>query len=270
MATVDVHGLNINYEEQGAGDPLLMLPYLGADQASFAFQFDAHAAQIRCISVDLPGVGLSDKPPGPYSMPEYAEQIAEFLTAIGVERTHVMGISLGSCVGMHLAAQRPEVVASLSLHSSWPKSDAYVVTAVQLWRSVAQHSPTVAEATIASIFPFCFTPEMYAERADFVSGLEDFVRSRPPQPLDAFLAQTEAVLAHDATGILGRISAPTLITFGAHDIVTSTRFAKDFTDGIDDTELVVFDHLSHAGLHEDPEAFNSTSLDFLGRHPLAG
>ena len=59
----------------------------------------------------------------------------------------------------------------------------------------------------------------------------DFVRSRPAQPLDAFLAQTEAAIAHDASPALGEIGAPTLITFGAHDLVCSTRFAEPSRPG---------------------------------------
>jgi pimeloyl-ACP methyl ester carboxylesterase len=75
-----------------------------------------------------------------------------------------------------------------------------------------------------------------------------FVRGRPAQPLEAFLSQTEPVLAHDASPVLGGIDAPTLVTFGAHDVVTSTRYADPLTNGIANSELIVFDHLSHAGL----------------------
>jgi pimeloyl-ACP methyl ester carboxylesterase len=53
------------------------------------------------------------------------------------------------------------------------------------------------------------------------------------------------------------------VTFGAHDLVTSTRFAGPLTAGIKGSELVVCDHLAHAALHEDPEAFNRATLDFL-------
>jgi pimeloyl-ACP methyl ester carboxylesterase len=106
---------------------------------------------------------------------------------------------------------------------------------------------------------------MYVGRPEFVDTLVDFVRSRPAQPVEAFLAQTDAVLAHDASGVLGRIDAPTLITFGARDLVCSTRFADPLNSGIAGSELVVFEHLSHAGLHEDPETFNRATLDFLLR-----
>jgi pimeloyl-ACP methyl ester carboxylesterase len=91
----------------------------------------------------------------------------------------------------------------------------------------------------------------------------DFVRGRPAQPVEAFLAQVEAAITHDASTVLGGIHAPTLVTFGARDLVCSTRFAEPLTSGIAGSELVVFDHLSHAGLHEDPEAFNRATLDFL-------
>jgi pimeloyl-ACP methyl ester carboxylesterase len=91
------------------------------------------------------------------------------------------------------------------------------------------------------------------------------VRSRPAQPVDAFMAQTEAVLAHGASTALSEIDVPTLITFGARDLVCSTRFAGPINSGIAGSELVVFDHLSHAGLHEDPETFNRATLDFLLR-----
>jgi pimeloyl-ACP methyl ester carboxylesterase len=266
MPPVEVDGLTINYDVQGDGEPLLLIPYTSADHACYAFQLPAYTEHFRCISVDLPGSGESDKPPGPYSTETYADQLAGFLGAIGVERAHVAGISLGAAVGMHLAARHPERVRSLSLHSAWDRTDDYVRVTVGMWRTLAGVSATVADAVIDGIFPFCFTPEMYVQRPEFVQTLVDFVRGRPAQPLDAFLAQTDAVLAHDAGGVLGQIKAPTQVTFGAHDLVTSTRFAEPITSGIAGSELTVFDHLSHAGLHEDPEAFNGATLAFLLAH----
>jgi pimeloyl-ACP methyl ester carboxylesterase len=123
----------------------------------------------------------------------------------------------------------------------------------------------VADVVVQAIFPLCFTPEMYVQRPESVDTLVDFVRSRPAQPVDAFLAQTDAAIAHDASAVLRDIRAPTLITFGAHDLVCSTRFAEPLQSAIGNSELVVFEHLSHAGLHEDPETFNRATLDFLQR-----
>jgi 3-oxoadipate enol-lactonase len=175
----------------------------------------------------------------------------------------VAGVSLGAAVGIHLAARHPGRVRSLSLHSGWHATDDYLKIVVERWRTLASALPTVADVVIQAIFPWCFTPEMYVERPEFVEALMDFVRGRPAQPVDAFLAQCEAVLAHDASAILSEIDVPTLITFGARDLVCSTRFAEPLTSGIAGSELVVFEHLSHAALHEDPETFNRATLDFL-------
>ena len=263
MPQVGVDGLTINYDVQGDGEALLLIPYLSADHACYAFQLPSYTEHFSCIALDLPGTGESDKPPGPYSTDGYADQVAAFLDAIGVERAHVAGVSLGAAIGMHLAARHPERVRSLSLHSAWDVSDRYLVTLVEMWRTLASSLPTVADAVIQGIFPLCFTPEMYVERPEFVDSLADFVRGRPAQPLEAFLAQSDAALTHDASAVLGDINTPTLITVGSHDLVCSPRFAERINSRIGGSELVVFDRLSHAGLHEDPETFNRTTLDFL-------
>ena len=265
MPQVEIDGLTINYDVQGDGEPLLLIPYTSADHACYAFQLPSYTEHFSCIALDLPGSGESDMPAGPYSTEGYADQVAAFLGAIGVDRAHVAGVSLGAAVGMHLAARHPSRVGSLSVHSGWHATDDYLSVVVEQWRELASALPTVADVVIQGIFPWCFTPEMYIERPEFVDTLVQFVRSRPAQPVDAFLAQIDAVIAHDASGVLGEIDVPTLITFGAHDAVCSTRFAEPLKEGIAGSELVVFEHLSHAGLHEDPETFNRATLEFLLR-----
>lgn len=119
---------------------------------------------------------------------------------------------------------------------------------------------------IQGIFPWRFTPEMYAARPDYVDSLAEFVRGRPAAPVDAFDRQAGAVLAHDATAVLGSIQAPTLITFGRHDLVTSTRFAAPLSAAIGNSEVVVFEDCSHAPIYENIEGFNGPTLDFLQHH----
>jgi pimeloyl-ACP methyl ester carboxylesterase len=262
---ITADGLTLNYEVQGEGEPLLLIPYLSADHACYAFQLPSYTEHFTCIALDLPGTGESDKPAGPYSTEVYADQVAAFLDGIGVEQAHVAGVSLGAAVGMHLAARHPTRVRSLSLHSAWDAGDRYLETILELWRTLAPTRPSVADVVIDAIFPLCFTPEMYVGQPDFVDTLAQFVRSRPAQPLDAFLAQTEAALTHDAASVVSDIGVPTLITVGARDLICSPRFAERMNRAIGASELVVFEQLSHAGLHEDPETFNRATLEFLLR-----
>ena len=146
-------------------------------------------------------------------------------------RAHVSGVSLGGATGLWLASKYPERVKTLSIHSCWPKSDPFLKVVVQGWQTIAKGLGSVQEMIIQGILPFCLTPELYAAKPEYIDQLAAFVRSRPQQPLDAFIRQSDAVIAHDALEQLGKIAAPTQVTFGRHDIVTSTRFADAFKSG---------------------------------------
>jgi len=166
---------------------------------------------------------------------------------------------------MWLAAKYPHKVQSLSLHSSWAKSDAFQRTVVESWQIVAK-AVGVPEMTSRAIFPWCFTPELYGDRPDYIDSLAAFVRSRPPQSVPDFIQQSNAVLAHDVEAQLERITAPTLLTFGRHDQLTSTRFADRLKSGIGNSELVIFEGCAHAPLYENVAEFNQKTLAFLQRH----
>jgi len=266
MPVVQANGIDMYYEVHGSGEPLVLIPYLAADQACYAFQVAEYAKHFSCYTVDLRGAGLSSKPAGEYSTDLLADDVAAFMQAAGIDSAHVAGLSLGAAVGMWLAARHPARVRSLSLHSAWHASDPFLRSVVESWRIMAQGLDSVTDMVIAGIFPWCFTPELYAARPEYVDALTEFVRGRPMPPVDAFMRQSGAVLAHDASAVLSAIEAPTLITFGEHDKVTSTRFAGPLTDGIAGAELIVFADCSHAPIYEITEEFNKRTLDFLERN----
>lgn len=264
MPKVTVNDITMNYDQQGSGDPLILIPYLAADLACYAFQVPEYAKHFTCISLDLRGAGETDKPDGVYSTELFADDVNGFMQALGIERAHIAGLSLGAAAGMWLAAKYPEKVKSLSLHSAWPKTDLFLKTVVESWRMILQTTGSVTELIIAGIFPWCFTPTLYA-KPDYLETLAAFVRSRPPQPPEAFIRQTEAVLAHDAESQLNKIKAPTQITFGKLDMVTSTRFAPVLKDNIANSELIIFEDCSHAPIYEKADEFNQKTLEFLQR-----
>ncbi len=266
MPKVKANGIAMNYEQQGAGEPLVLIPFLAADNACYAFQVADYAKHFTCISVDPRGAGESDKPAGTYSMELFADDIAAFMQAIGVQNAHVSGVSLGAATGLWVAAKYPHLVKSLSLHSGWTKSDPFLKVVVGGWQSIAKGLGDVTEMVIQGIFPWCFTPDLYAAKPDYIDQLAAFVRSRPKQPFDAFIRQSNAVIAHDAVAQLARVKAPTQITFGRHDMVTSTRFADAMKSGIKDSELLIFETCAHAAIYESVAEFNEKTLSFLKRH----
>jgi 3-oxoadipate enol-lactonase len=263
---VKANNLTMNYDQQGTGHPLILIPYLAADHACYAFQVAEYAKHFTCISLDPRGAGETDKPGGVYSTELMADDVAAFMEAMGIQQAHVAGLSLGAAIGMWLAAKYPAKVTALSLHSAWPKTDAFVRAVVEGWQVMARASGSVAELIVRGLFPWCFTPELYATRPDYIRSLADFVRGRPAQPLEAFERQSNAVIAHDAEDQLNRIRAPTQITFGRHDMVTSTRFAGRLRSAIPGSEVVIFDGCAHAPIYERVDEFNQRTLAFLRQH----
>ena len=224
MPKVEANGITINYEQQGEGEPLILIPYLAADNACYAFQVGEYAKHFTCISVDPRGAGETDKPEGVYSTELFADDLSALMRALKVERAHISGLSLGAAVGMWLAAKYPQQVK-------------------------VGGSGSVTETVIQGIFPWCFTPELYVVQPDYIESLAAFVRGRPAQPVDAFMRQSNAVIAHDVEPHLGKITAPTQVTYGRYDMVTGQRFAELMKAKIRRAELIVFEGCAHAPIY---------------------
>jgi pimeloyl-ACP methyl ester carboxylesterase len=96
------------------------------------------------------------------------------MQALGIQQAHVAGLSLGAATGMWLAAKYPDKVKSLSLHSSWTKTDPFLKAAVESWQVMAQGLGSVPEMIIRGIFLWCYTPELYASRPEYIDALADF------------------------------------------------------------------------------------------------
>ena len=266
MPKVKANNLTLNYEEQGNGEPLILIPYLTADNACYAFQVAEYAKYFRCISLDLRGTGESDKPDGVYTTENLADDVAALMHAIGIPRAHITGLSLGAAIGMWVAAKYPNMVTSLSLHSAWPKTDPFLKVVAESLQVIAKALRSVPEMVVSALFPWCFTPELYATNPDYIQSFAAFVRSRPAQSVASFLQQSNAVISHDADEQLNRITAPTLLTFGRYDMATSTRFADRIKGKVRNSELFIFEKCAHAPLYENVAEFNAKTLSFLKRY----
>jgi pimeloyl-ACP methyl ester carboxylesterase len=153
-----------------------------------------------------------------------------------------------------------------SLHSAWSATDPFLRTVVESWRIMARGLGQRDRHGDRRDFPLVLHARALRRRPEYIESLADFVRGRPMPPVDAFMRQSGAVLTHDASAALGSITAPTLITFGEHDMVTSPRFAAPLSEGINGAEVVVFSGCAHAPIYEITEEFNQRTLEFLRAH----
>ena len=204
MPTVQANGIDVDDEVQGEGPPLVLIPYLAADQACYAFQVGDYAQHYTCYTVDLRGAGLSGKPEGDYTTELLADDMAAFMEVVGIDRAHIFGLSLGAATGMWLAAKHPERVVSLSLHSAWDATDPFLTAVLDGWRIMAEGLGSVTEMVIKGIFPCVLHPRAVRGPSGVRRLPGDFVRGRPMPPVDAFMRQSAAVLTHDARPALSR------------------------------------------------------------------
>src|SRR5262245_45588955 len=152
MPDIQLPAFTMHYEQQGSGEPLILLPFLTGDSACYSFQIPEYANYFTCICLDHRGAGLSEKPAGPYSIEMFADDVAAFMQKMEIPRAHISGLSLGAAVGMWLAAKYPDKVKSLSLHSGWHKTDAYCRTVVESWQVTAKALDSVPELVVRAIF----------------------------------------------------------------------------------------------------------------------
>jgi pimeloyl-ACP methyl ester carboxylesterase len=136
-------------------------------------------------------------------------------------------------------------------------------------RRLAGHGQRLGERNRdgnTGIFPWCFTPELYVARPDYVESLAAFVRGRPAQPVDAFMRQANAVIAHDVEPHLSKITAPAQVTCGRYDMITDLRFAERMEAKIRRAEPIVFEGCAHAPIYEKVDEFNQRTIEFLKQH----
>src|SRR5271168_4351769 len=125
MPYVENQGTKIHWDEQGQGAPVLLIMGLGYASAMWHRTRPVLAQWYRTIAFDNRGVGLSDVPPGPYSIATMASDAAAVLDAAGIASAHVFGVSMGGMIAQEFALQYPQRVRSLILgctHAGGPQA----------------------------------------------------------------------------------------------------------------------------------------------------
>ena len=185
------------YLEAGSGEPLLLSMGFGGDHTAWAFQIGALSARYRVIAFDNRGVGRTDAPDHPYTTGMMARDSLGLMDALGIDRVHVIGVSMGGMIGQEPALAHPERVRSLHLGCTLARPDAYMLALNAVWLDM--RIGLGREATLRTLALWLFAPATYTERPDLLETLLQNSLANPyPQSLTGFLRQGEAVAAHDA------------------------------------------------------------------------
>jgi pimeloyl-ACP methyl ester carboxylesterase len=262
---VSVNGVDLYYVEAGAGEPLVLVMGFGGDHLSWGFQLNAFAARYRVIAFDNRGSGRSSAPDSPYTTRLMADDAVALMDRLGVDRAHVLGVSLGGMTVQELALAHPDRVRSLQLHCTAARPDRYMLALLDNLRAV--RGVLGAEGALRAMALWLFAPTTFNERPEFVEMMLHAARTQPyPQSDVGFARQGDAIVSHDALDRLGAITCPTLVAVGEEDALAPLRFSREIARAIPHAELHTIPAAGHAAFWERPAEFNTLCLEFLTKH----
>jgi len=256
---VEVAGLEIAFERAGDGPPLVLLHGILADSRSWRPQLAALSDDFELIAWDAPGAGRSSDPAAPFGMADWADCLAAFLGAVGVDRAHVLGLSWGGVLALELYRRSPGMVTSLILadtYAGWRGSLPEQVCDDRLagcLREAAQPPgefvPRWLPGLVTDGAPAAVRQELGAIMGDF-------------HP-DGYRLMATAVAECDQRDLLPRIEAPTLLIWGDDDRRSPLSIAHQLRNAIADATIAVIPAAGHVSNLEQPGRFNDEVRRFL-------
>lgn len=260
MDQVEVGGLRIAYERSGHGPPLVLLHgYVGDGPGTWRHQLDALSDEFTVVAWDAPGAGRSDDPPESFRLPDYADCLAGFVTALGLSRPIVAGLSFGGALALQLYGRFPALPVSLvlaSAYAGWAGSLRPEVVQDRL-RFSLQLADAAPAARTAALLPSMFSSAASADRVDA------FVASMSPFSPAGFRAMAYASAEADLRDVLPRITVPTLLVYGERDVRAPREVAEAIHAAVPHSELTWLPGAGHVLCVEAPEEFNAEVRRFL-------
>jgi pimeloyl-ACP methyl ester carboxylesterase len=267
--TVDVGDISVAVQEYGEGEPLLIINGTSQSLGFWADAAQVWAGDYQVITYDLRGLGGTGRGTAEMTVATLAADARGLLDALGVDRAHVLGYSLGSATAQELALLAPDRVASLVLLCTWGRTDGFqravLAGLAHPWRTGDM------EAALGAL-GIAFSPQLL-NNPDFAALVEQLLPLFPSTPgqIAATAEQWDADLLHDTLDRLPQVTAPTLVVAGEQDLLTPPWQGRAVADAIPGArwELFTGPGSSHALGVERAEEFLPMSLEFLGRHAMS-
>jgi 3-oxoadipate enol-lactonase len=262
MPVSDLVGAKIHYQDSGNGkDVVLLLHAFPLHSGMWSRQVAALSPRFRVIAPDYPGLGKSTPRPEPSTMEVLAEQVLGLLGSIRVDRTIVVGLSMGGYLSFELYRQRPGLFRGLALCDTRPGADTPEGAAGR--EVFARNALDKGLHWVADEM----TPKLLRSQPDPAAVRE--VRALIGQGTPAGVAAAQRGMARrpDSTSTLGTIACPTLVVVGAEDTLTPPAEADKMVAGIKGARLARIPGAGHLPNVENPAAFDAALLDFVNGLP---
>jgi len=257
MPKIKTGDIETYYEIHGEGEPLIFIHGLGSSGQDWAYQVEFFSPHYRVITYDARGHGQTDKAPGPYSVPLFAEDLGHLMDALNILKAHIVGISMGGMTAFQFTVSHPARVKSQTIVNSWAE---FAPENLRQWWAVMQRlilfqmfsMRTIGKKIAEMIF---IKPEQEELRQLLISRWAENDKS-------SYMAATRGMMGWSVRAHLGEITTPSLIIAADEDytpVVTKEAYASRMPNA----RLVVIEDSRHATPVEKPEEFNRVLYEFL-------
>jgi pimeloyl-ACP methyl ester carboxylesterase len=250
------------YEVRGDGPPLLLIHGLGYDRFGWGSLPDLLAEDFRIVLFDNRGVGDSDVPEGPYAVPQMVEDAIAVLDAAGIDRAHVLGVSLGGYIAQELALAHPDRLDRLVLASTAPGGARSVPMPAKGVDAFGRFPTLERQAGLRLMVENSLGEYGVREQPELVDEIYAYRLERGPT-LAGWQAQAYAGATFDAYDRAAEIAAPTLVLQGTGDNVVDPRNAELLAELIPKARLELVPDRGHLLVWQEAERIAPIVKEFL-------
>jgi 3-oxoadipate enol-lactonase len=255
-------GTSIAYRLWGADQPpeVALVHSLAMDGRFWEPVAQSLAGRVTVLAIDARGHGASDKPAGPYTVPTFADDLADVLKSLGAKKVVVAGASMGGCVALGFAAAYPEMTAAVGLYdtTAW-----YGETAPKDWATRADNALTKGlPALIDFQATRWFSDAFRAEHPEVLKRCVDIFLENDPK---AFAATAHMLGNFDGRSMMAGIKVPTAVLVGEEDYAAPPAMAEALHKGIAGSTYAVIPQARHLTPLETPDVVTASINSLLDR-----
>ena len=262
MPKVSVNGLQLYYEIQGVGAPVVLIPGFAAGRWIWFKQTAELSRQFRVILFDPRGVSASDKPEGSQTIGLLADDVAHLLDAIGIDSAHIVGASFGGFVAQEFALKYPGMTRKLVLCCTSFGGPRHVVPAPETLMALASTKGLNTEERMRDNLLLAFTPEYVRTQVAEVDHVVH-LRATNEVPEHIYSTQLQAAMSFNTESRLGQIAAPALVLSGDADVIVPVQNSRNLAARIPGARLQIVAGGSHTFFIEQAAEFNRIITHFL-------
>ena len=258
--SIKIGNATMNYAQFGTGAKnLIMIPGLGDGLRTnsklalmYAFLYGKFAKDYT-VYVFSPIIEMPDR----YSTRKIARDMREAAKLLGIEKTDIIGVSMGGMIAQHLAADYPELVEKLVLVVSSARKNQYIQAVISSWIEMAKREDY--HKLMVDSLKKMYT-KAYLEKNEWMIPIAGKIGK--PKSFERFITMANACIHHNAYEKLPKIQAETLVIGGELDRTVGGKASKELAAMIPNAELKMYEEYGHA-LYEEAKDFNQTVLAFL-------